>query len=187
MTKSSISSPAAVVSEMCPSFDAVIECLNRINDQNKKLLDFVGVLAEKVKDKDNAGDDQVIVKNSTDKKSVLDDVNTRLEKIEQNLNVNTLVCRGPAVEQLIGQSGESPNLERLKGEVCKGICGDEVTGLDIDNLQLSIFGGRKCLKLNCAKSTSKLHLLRKAREKRLQGMFLPEFLTETKLKVFYNL
>ena len=46
----------------------------------------------------------------------LSNINSRLEKIEQNINQTTLNCCGPAVENLIKESSSSErlSLERLK-------------------------------------------------------------------------
>ena len=120
----------------------------------------------------------------------LDGVNDRLEKIEQNLNSNVIICRGPAVEELINKFTieQKLHLERLKGEVCKAVCGDEVTNVDVNNLHLNIFGrNKRCIKLNCLNPNSKLHLLKQAKMRRPRGLYLSEFLTNSKLKVFYNL
>ena len=117
-------------------------------------------------------------------------VNDRLEKIEQNININTLVCRGAAVDDLINStsSRETPNLERLKGEICKIACGDDVTPIDISNMRISVFGkDKKCVKVNCANSTSKLHLLKQTRARKPQGFYVNEYLTQSKLKIFHNL
>ena len=121
---------------------------------------------------------------------MLASVSDRLDKIEQNINANTLICRGSAVEDLIkdSSSGESPNLVRLKGEICRSACGEEVTSIDISNVQVSVFGkDKKCVKIVCPNSVSKLHLLRKTRTRKPEGFFMNEFLTANKLKVFHNL
>ena len=61
-------------------------------------------------------------------------------------------------------SGESPNLERLKGDICKVVCGEDVTGIDIINTRVSIIGEhKKCANISCPNSLSKLHLLKKTR------------------------
>ena len=100
------------------------------------------------------------------------------------------MCRGAVVDDLIGSSSsrESPNLERLKGEICKIACGDDVTGIDIINMRVSVFGrDKKCVKINCANSASKLHLLKQTRARKPQGFYVSEFLTPGKLKLFHNL
>ena len=117
-------------------------------------------------------------------------MNERLEKIEQNINVNTLICHGPAVKDLIKNSttGDLPNLERLKGEVCTTACGEDVTGIDISYVQVTVFGKeKKCIKINCPNPLSKSHVLKKSRTRKPEGFFVSEFLTATKLKVFHNL
>ena len=72
---------------------------------------------------------------------VIDGVNGCLEKNEQNLNENTLVCSAPAVADLLRPSstGDSPNLEQLKGEVCRTMCGEDVTSINVGNLKLSVY------------------------------------------------
>ena len=81
-----------------------------------------------------------------------------------------------------------PNLERLKGEVCRAVCGDQVTGVDISCVNLSLLGReRKFIKLDCRNPSSKIHLLKQARRNKPQGIFVSEFLTKAKLSIFYNL
>ena len=47
------SSPRTSVSDTKPSFGSVIECLKKISDQNKKLLNLVEVLSDKVEKNNN--------------------------------------------------------------------------------------------------------------------------------------
>ena len=173
------------------SLSTVIQCLNKLNVQNKRLLDIVEKVSESVKkiipSTPESSEDGTEI---AEQKQSLDSVSDRLEKIEQNININTLVCRGAAVDDLIKTSStrESPNLERLKGEICRIACGDDVTGIDITNMRVSVFGReKKCVKINCANSTSKLHLLKSTRTRKPDGFYISEFLTPAKLKVFYNL
>ena len=125
-----------------------------------------------------------------ERKTVLEGVMNRLEKIEQNLNSNTLICQGPTVEGLIVEfsAGGSTNLERLKGKVCEAVCGDEITGIDVRDLQANLYGhDRKCVRLSCTNPASKIHLLKQARRKKPNGLFVNEFLTSTKFKIYKNL
>ena len=98
---------------------------------------------------------------------------------------------GGAVDDLVGassSSGESPNLERLKGDICKVACGEDVTGIDIINTRVSIIGKhKKCVKISCPNSLSKLHLLKKTRARKPEGFYISEFLTPARLKLFHNL
>ena len=187
------SSPSPPVAENS-SLSAVIQCLNKLNTQNKRLLNIVEVISEKIESAQTPSAVSTQVPTESEgapaDSEILASVSSRLEKIEQNINLNTLVCRGSAVEDLIRETstGESPNLERLKGEICRTACGEEVTGIDISNVEVSVFGrDKKCIKINCPNSVSKLHLLKKTRTRRPEGFFMSEFLTANKLKIFHNL
>ena len=178
------------------SLSVVIQCLNKLNLQNKRLLDYVEVVSDKVEGASISNTGTGTVEDSGEVGGVsatsksLESVNDRLEKIEQNININTLICRGSAVENLIKDSltGDSHNLERLKGEICRTACGEEVTGIDISNVQVSVIGrNKKCIKVNCPNSVSKLHLLKKTRSRKPEGFYMNEFLTTNKLKIFHNL
>ena len=122
--------------------------------------------------------------------AALENVNNRLEKIEQNLNSNTVICRGPEIENLVRDSstGETTNLELLKGKICAAVCGEEITGVDVCDLRISLYGkDKKCIRLSGTNPASKIHLLRKAREKRPEGIYVNEFLTSNKLKIYRSL
>ena len=115
------SSPSSSVADPKPSFGNIIECLKRISDQNKKLLNFVEVLADEVKKNCNAEKREIaeesngVGNNEGHTKAPVSAVEKRLEKIEQDINSNILVCRGDRAETLISTV---PNLERLKGDKC---------------------------------------------------------------------
>ena len=118
-------------------------------------------------------------------------VEERLEKLEQNMNSNILICRGDRVESIIVESkrdSAQPNLERLKGDVCKAVCGVEVTNVDICSISVSVFGSdKKKIKIDCRNPKSKVFLLKQAKKKRPEGIYVSEFLTKNKLNIFYNL
>ena len=125
-----------------------------------------------------------------DQESINVGVSDRLEKIEQNLNCNVLICRGPGTAEVINQVkvGSSVNYEGLKGNLCRAICGDEVTEIDIKNLQVSLFGHeKKSVMIDCGNSFSKLHFIKQARCKKPLGIHVSEFLTKSKLSLFQNL
>ena len=103
--------------------DAVVDCLNKLNAQNKRLLNLVERLTESV-NKHNSNchveslptpKEDVVTRNQT---AVLGSVSNRLEKIEQDMNSNVLICRGPGVSEFISHSTASTavNHERLKGD-----------------------------------------------------------------------
>ena len=129
-------------------------------------MNFVEVLAVKVEKNTSAVN--TTISQSEDSQpiewnTVLEGVTNRLEKIEQNLNSNTLICRRPTVKGSIVEftAGGSTNLEWLKGKVCEAVCGDEITGIDVRDLQ--------------------------AQRKKPNGHFVNEFLTSTKFKIYKNL
>ena len=78
------------------SLTTVIPCLNKLNVQNKRLLEYVESVSENVKKY------VPIVSSESDGVSVavtqqqqnIESVNNRLEKIELNINADILVCRG---------------------------------------------------------------------------------------------
>ena len=74
------------------------------------------------------------------------------------------------MDDLIGESsssGEPLNLECLKGEICKIACGEDVTGIDIANTRVFVIGKfKKCIKITCANSLAKIHLLKKTRARK---------------------
>ena len=116
------SSPVPSGSTSGISLDAVMKCLNKINDQNKQLLNFVEVLADKVEKNTSAVNTTISQGENPqpiERNTPLGGVTNHLEKIEHNLNSNTLICRGPTVEGLIVEfrAGGSTNLERLKSKV----------------------------------------------------------------------
>ena len=155
--------------------DVVIECINKLNSQNKKLLEYVESLTENVKTQkcvcaeangDSSQNNQIL----KDQESINVGVSDRLEKIEQNPNCNVLICRGPGTAEVVNQVkvGSSVNYEGLKGNLCRAICGDEVTEIDIKNLQVSLFGReKKSAKIDCGNSFSKLHIIKQANVKNL--------------------
>ena len=192
----SFPSPKPDVSVNKPSFEVVVECLKRLSDQNKNLLSFVEVLSEDVKnnitsENRNSAENPTSPNNQVLPLSSVSVVEERLEKLEQNINSNILICRGTGVESLIEESSAGttkPNLERLKGDVCKAVCGEDLTSVDIGNMQVTLFGkDKKKVKIDCRNPSSKLFLVKQARRKRPEGIYVSEYLTPSKVNIFYNL
>ena len=83
-----------------PSFGSIIECLKKLSEQNKKLLDFVEVLPDKVKKNNSAetrGSAEIssgVGSEEVQPKAPVSAVEKRLERIEQDINSNILICRG---------------------------------------------------------------------------------------------
>ena len=182
--------PAQILPEDSP-LSAVIECLNKISLQNKKLLNIVESIVEKVDSNSDLNKKfPVLVSDPVEAPAAsgaLQSVNSRLEKLEQNANQNTLVCRGTAVESLIKESevAGKPNLERLKVDLYKSVCGEGAN--NIPEVKVSLFGrAKKVIKVECPNLATKVHIIKKAREKKPKGLYVNEFLTESKLKLFLN-
>ena len=166
--------------------DYLVQCLNKINLQNRKLVQHIHALSAKIDDKkcDCVKTTEVP---SEVQVSTNSDISERLDRLEQNQNSNVLICRGPEVQVLLEQVkvGSSVNYDRLKGNLCRAVCGADVTEIDINNLQLSVFGrDRKAIRLTCGNSNSKIHLLKQAKRKRPRGVYVTEFLTKPKLDLF---
>ena len=87
------------------SLSAIIECINKINVQNKTLLNIVKSVVSKADcaSAPNKSTTTLVLEPSEAPATsgVLTNVNTRLDKLEQNINQNVLICRGQAVENLI--------------------------------------------------------------------------------------
>lgn len=187
-----LKSPTPVLTEDAP-LNVIVDCLNKINLQNKKLLEIVESIVVKVDSACEVNKDSSKIISVPDEvpaaaaAGTLIDVNNRLEKLEQNVNQNTLICRGTAVEALIKDSevnGKS-SLERLKGDLCKSVCGEEATNINISEVKVSVFGkARRAVRVECPNLASKVHIIKKARERKPQGLYVNEFLTEGKLKLF---
>ena len=134
------SSPLPVSAANKNSFESVVNCIIKLNEQNKRLLSFVENVAKSVESSKTVN--PVVAEpneesnQATTQKSLIDGVSDRLDKIEQNLNSNTLICRGPAVSDLIARTtvGSSTNLIGLKGDLCKTVCEDDVINIDSANL-----------------------------------------------------
>ena len=94
----SVSSPKPSVTNPKLSLGSVVECLKKLSDQNKNLLDLIEVLSEEVKKNAVTEISTGIENNEVPSRTTVEDVSDRLEKLEQNLNSNVLICRGTAVE-----------------------------------------------------------------------------------------
>ena len=140
--------PAPVLADSSP-LSTVIACLNKTNVQNKTLLDIVEPISDKIESLNvNHSTSNIVVSDTvvdTATSVALLHVNSRLEKIEQNINQTAFICHGPAVESHIEDSSSSErlSLERLKGDICKRACGEDITSVDISGVRVSVFGKAK--------------------------------------------
>ena len=184
---------------LCPnSFELIIECLNKLNSQNQKLISRVTELDAVVQEQNKTIEtleEKVNSGNTTDSstsdipapsKELYSTVVKRVEKIEENLNSHLLLCRGPAVTNKITSSTVNGiiDLEKIKAEICAEVCGETVTNLSVSALGLSIYGkNRNLLKIECSSVNVRNHLLEQARKRKPVGIYLAEFLSTEKLKL----
>lgn len=174
-----------------PSLDNIFECISKLNSQNRNLMLYVQSLSDSVNKCSREHTTEETISDTSGKTDdVKIEISDRLEKIEQSINSNILVCSGPSVPELVNEvkTDSSINFDRLKGNLCTAICGEEVTEIDIKNLRVSLFGReRKSLKIECANPSSKLHIIKQARGKKPKGIYISEFLSKPRLQVLRNL
>ena len=184
-----------------------LECLTRINKQNKTLIEKVNDLDQKLVEQSQKIESlEAKIENGPPSvssaiinvpppkpeisPSLIENVVNRVEKIEENLNSQVLVCRGPTVTTKISYftEGSNPNLQRIKAEVCKEILGSKVTEIAVDSIGVSVFGKNKnLLKLKCSNGNVRDLLLQQAKITRPRGIFVAEFLSSEKLQIYNRL
>ena len=176
----------------------MIECVNQLNTQNKKLILCVENLVSNVERLASA---LALIQNSAalplpqtsevlhGSSITLSSVSNRLDKLEKSINSHTLICRGPDVHRLVNERApKSPtDTENLKGELCSVICGTEVQQLDISAINIAVFGReRKSIKFECSNLATKVFLLKQARIRKPPGVFISEYLNPCQLDIFYK-
>ena len=114
----------------------------------------------------------------------------RIDKIENNVNSRLLICKGPVVAEKIKSftRGKSTDFDKIKAHLCKSICGSKIPRISVDSFELSIFGKeRKSLKFECNAISVKNYLLKQARLNKPSGIYLAEYLSADKRKVYSKL
>lgn len=192
--KSTVSAPTSV-DDSPASFGALVECIKKLGNHNKILLNKVKELDLMVS---NLRHDVGEIKESDIKTSVsvcagdshqvasscLSAVVDRVDKLEDNINSRLLLCRGPAVESIITSCtvGGVLDLERVKAELCTRICGSEITRISVGAVGVNIFGrNRNILKLECITLSVKRHLLQQVKRWKPRGVYVVEYLSKDKL------
>ena len=207
---SPVSSQSAVPGDTCstPHYQELyLECLTRINNLNKSLIGKVNDLNQKLDEQSQkietlegnvenrlpsvpAATVNLPSQDHEISQSLIENVVNRVEKIEENLNSQTLLCRGPTVTTKISSftEGNKPNLQRIKAEICKEILGSKVTEIAVESVGLSIYGKNKnLLKLECGNSNVRELLLQQAKITKPSGIFVVEFLCSEKLQIYNRL
>ena len=197
--------------------ELLIECLERLNNQNKALLCKLSEFESKINKKCSEGESDVVEPNLYHKDDVtlstqkLDevtqrieklekerippnplftDVSKRVEKLENNVNNHLLICRGSEVESKISKAtvNGTINLNKIKAELCSELCGDTISEISVGSLSLSLFGKKKnILKIECSSIFVRNFILKQARNKKPKGIYVTEFLASEKLPVYRKL
>ena len=184
-----------------PAVDLLIECVQKLSNHNKVLLNKVSELESLVRDLSQRKQESVIAESlSTSTRpqdtqvavssSILSSVVERVERIEDNLSSRLLICRGPSVSELISSLTESgiTDLEKVKGQLCMKICGADITKISVQSIGVSIFGkNRASLKIECNNISVKRHLLEQVKIKKPRGIYVVEYLSPDKRKIYNSL
>ena len=85
-------------------------------------------------------------------------------------------------------AGSTTNIDLIKAELCREICGENVTEISVDSLSVNIYGKNKnSLKIKCNNVNTRDFLLKQARSRKPEGIYVTEFLTPNSLKVYHQL
>ena len=198
-------SPSSVAvaddSASLPAVDLLIECVQKLSNHNKVLLNKVSELESLVRELSQRKQESVIAESlSTSTRpqdsrvavssSILSSVVERVERIEDNLSSRLLICRGRSVSELISSLTESgiTDLEKVKGQLCMKICGADITKISVQSIGVSIFGkNRASLKIECNNISVKRHLLEQVKIKKPRGIYVVEYLSPDKRKIYNSL
>ena len=180
-----------------PSFELLIDCIEKLNNQNKVLLNKVSELDSRIQENSTTGQTSDPENSSPTEPNIASSCNLnfksvaeKVEKIENNLNSRLLICRGPTVTRKIAShtEGSYTKLEKIKAELCMDICGADIAKISVDSFDVSLFGkNRDSLKFECNNPGVKKFFLNKAREKKPIGIYLVEFLSGDRRKIHNSL
>ena len=184
-----------------------MDYLVKLNDFNKKILQTVGVLHKKYSESElksrqfnplisarvGGGDIPNLMNEATptgdgevDLRRPAKEVQleTRLDAIEQKSNANIVLCSGPSIREIIGNKPEN-----LKEAVISNISNVMPGVMDKGDIsRVSPYGKQKThVKIICSSNQVRRKLIVNARQKRPFGVFLSEFLTNSRNRLFYAL
>ena len=191
------------------TFDVVIECLQKLNNRNKLLVNRVVELDSQLQiqnkkieelslgvasnsNHENIGDSQD-VKEVAERVKVLEKAANPefLNRVlEGNIHSHFLLCRGPRVTSKIEESTNdgATNLNQIKAELCNEICGGCVPEISVDSLSVTLHGKDKnMLKIECVNTFTRNFLIKQARSRKPRGIYLVEFLPSDKVRVYRSL
>ena len=113
----------------------------------------------------------------------VNDLQTRIDALEQRANASYLLCSGPCIKEAI----EGPQ-EMLKDNVISQIkhAMPEITEEEI--IKVTPFGKKKThVKVECNSFNVKKKIISRARQLRPDNLYFCEFLTQHRNKMFYSL
>ena len=185
-----------------PAVDLLIECVQKLSNHYKVLLNKVIELDSFVSKQSQRTQNSAIVENHSTSTcpqasqvavspSLFSSVVERVEKIVDNLNSRLLICRGPSVSELISLQTESgiTDLEKVKGQLLyMKLCGADITKISVQSIGVSIFGKKPAsLKIECNNISVKRHLLDQVKIKKPRGIYDVEYLSPDKRKIYNHL
>ena len=185
-----------------PSMGLLITCIEKLNNQNKVLLNRVKELDAKVESQcssgplnsvNNIASSEVSVSPTPQtpvSSDVLKSVVEKVDKIEDSINSRILICRGPEVSKKIISVTENSAIDfgKLKAQLCADICGSEVTKIGVSSFGISLFGrNRNSIKIDCNNISIKKFLLSQIRSRKPEGIYLVDFLSPDKRRIHNKL
>ena len=186
----------------------IIELDSQVQAQNKKIEDLNKCCIVGTSEDSHLQDEQNVISpimqlNSVSKRverlennesdlplQSLAKVSERVEEIENNINSHILLCRGPEVEEKVTKATASgvTNVNQIKAELCNEICGEDISEISVGSLSVSVYGKRrKVLKVECTNIFTRNFLLKQARIRKPNGIYVVEFLAPNKLLLYRKL
>ena len=189
--------------------DIFVECLTKINNQNKFLVNKVTELESVVFDQNRKIEELKTATTNCDSlitqcknqdvppllspspsQSVLSRVVERVDKIENNINSHMLLCRGPTVSSKLTTILENglPNVDQIKADLCTEIFEQNVSKISVDSFDVSLYGrNRNLLKIECRSTGIRDYIIEQARLRKPKGIYIVDFLSSEKLQIYQRL
>ena len=184
--------------------DIFVECLTKINNQNKFLVNKVTELESVVFDQNRKIEELKTATTNCDSlitqcknqdvppllspspsQSVLSRVVERVDKIENNINSHMLLCRGPTVSSKLTTILENglPNVVQIKADLCTEIFEQNVSKISVDLFDVSLYSkNRNLLKIECRSTCIRDYIIRKPKH-----IYIVDFLSSEKLQIYQRL
>ena len=196
------------ISELHPGI--LLDYLIKVNTLNKKLLSNCELLSKKcneLNDKIKDSTNNVIhpvtpvpprsAEHSTSPlprqpnepvaSTITDDLFSKVDNLEQKANSNVILCSGPSITN-IATGTDANDLSKIKTDLVNKLQDIVPDTSETDFLNVSFFGKeRKQLKITCNNISIRSKLLKEIKRKKPENIFLSEFLTSFRSKLYYEL